>query len=106
MSQGKIVIATEEVLNAAGKIRGFADDYKAEYVKLYDIVESMAELGIWVGADNVAYTKQIEGFKNDFKKMEELVRSYADFLEKASRGYKAVQNNITNQVDKKLEISV
>lgn len=106
MAQGKIIISTAEVKAAAVKVENLAKSYNQSYTELYQIVNSLAELGIWQGTDNDAFVQQINQFKNDFVTMEQLMLAYADFLKKASAGYKTIQNNTTDQVGKKLSTSV
>ncbi len=106
MAQGKIIVATEELKSAAQKVDDMAQSYNESYTELYSIINSLSETGIWQGEDNQAYVQQIEQFRNDFEAMEQLMRSYADFLRKAAEGYKTIQNNTTEQVSKKLVTSV
>lgn len=106
MSQGKIIISTEEVKAVAKRVEGLAKNYHDRYTELYSIVDSLADEGFWQGADNVAYVEQIYQFKNDFVEMEQIMNAYADFLEKAANGYKTMQNSITDQAGKKLVTSV
>ncbi len=106
MAQGKIIVATEELKSVAQKVDDMAQNYKESYIELYSTINSLSETGIWQGVDNQAYVQQIEQFRNDFEAMEQLMRSYADFLRKAAEGYKTIQNNTTEQVGKKLMTSV
>lgn len=106
MSQGKIIISTEEVKAVAKRVEGLAKNYHDGYMQLYSIVDSLAGEGFWQGADNIAYVEQIYQFKNDFMEMEQIMNAYADFLEKAASGYKTMQNSITDQAGKKLVTSV
>lgn len=106
MAQGKIIISTEEVKLAARSIEDLAKNYHDSYIELYAIVDSLNSEGFWQGVDNVAFVEQINQFKNDFVAMESLMNSYADFLKKAAEGYKTMQNNTVNMVEKKLVTSV
>ena len=66
MAQGKIVVSTAQVTAAANKVEALAKTYNQSYTELYQIVDSLAELGFWQGIDNEAYVEQINQFKNDF----------------------------------------
>ena len=106
MAVGQIVVSTEQVKAVAQKVDNLARNYKESYTELYNLIESMAEYGIWQGTDNDAFIQQITQFRNEFVAMEQLMISYADFLRKAADGYKTIQGNTTDQVGKKLVTSV
>lgn len=105
MAQGKIVVETIELENAAKKIDSLADTYHENYTKLYDYVKMLGEMS-WQGKDNEAFTNQINQFRNDFENMEHIVRDYADFLRKTSSGYKTTQNNIKDGAERNLATSI
>lgn len=42
----------------------------------------------------MAFTNQIEGFRNDFQKMERLMRDYAAYLRKVAESYRTTQDNV------------
>lgn len=67
MAQGKIIVETAQLDAASAKVGELAGIYKGEYEKLYKLVEELQ--ASWAGADNTAYTTQIEGFRDDFEKM-------------------------------------
>ena len=54
----------------------------------------------WDGADNVAFTTRIEGFKDDFQLMYKLMIDYSNFLRQSSKSYSATQDNIISQASK------
>lgn len=105
MAQGKIVVETIELENAAKKIDSLADTYHENYMKLYDYVKMLGEMS-WQGKDNEAFTNQINQFRNDFENMEHIVRDYADFLRKTSSGYKTTQNYIKDGAERNLATSI
>lgn len=104
MAQGKIIVETAQLDAASAKVGELAGTYKGEYEKLYKLVEELQ--ASWAGADNTAYTTQIEGFRNDFENMEHIVRDYADFLRKTSSGYKTTQNYIKDGAERNLATSI
>ncbi len=59
MAQGKIIVETAQLDAASAKVGELAGTYKGEYEKLYKLVEELQ--ASWAGADNTAYTTQIEG---------------------------------------------
>lgn len=97
-TRGQIIVETTELDKVAGKVERYADDYKTEYMKLYNLVTEMKNA--WEGADNTAYTTRIEGFRDDFKKMEDLMREYAEFLKESAAKYRATQEKIKSDAQR------
>lgn len=95
MARGQITVETSQLDAAAQKVEGFADNYLSEYTALYTLVNEMQ--AAWSGTDNTAYTTQIEGFKDDFQKMEKLMREYATFLKESAAKYRAAQADIKSK---------
>lgn len=92
MARGQIIVDTTQLESVSTKVKDLADKYLAEYTALYNHVQEMQQA--WSGTDNAAYTAQIEGFKDDFVKMEGLMREYAEFLESVVTNYRATQDDI------------
>ncbi|MBQ2745336.1 MAG: WXG100 family type VII secretion target [Lachnospiraceae bacterium] len=95
MARGQITVETTQLDSVAEKVEGYADSYLREYTSLYSLVTDMQSA--WAGVDNTAYTAQIEGFKDDFQKMEKLMRDYAAFLKQTAAKYRAAQADIKTQ---------
>lgn len=83
---------------AAGKIDNQAAEYKKLYEQLYTEVDSMSSA--WQGADNLAFTSQIEGFRDDFNAMYTLMTQYAEFLKNSAASYRETQNEVVTQAKK------
>lgn len=92
MANDTIQILPAELRSAASKINSMADDYQVQYDALYRETDAMRVA--WDGKDNVAYTKQIAGFQDDFKKMKDLMTTYAKFLTDAADTYEKTQGEI------------
>lgn len=105
MAQGKIIVETSAVIGVAKNIETLVQNYHDAYTELYKIVDSMGQAQDWHGADHDAYVRQIKAFENDFQAMEELMRAYADFLQKAMDGYKTIQSHTVDSVSKNLQAS-
>lgn len=88
----QIQVTPEQLESAAGKIEGLAADYKSQYESLYSETDAMAST--WNGKDNLAYTEQIAGFKDDLNKMHTLMLNYADFLRKSAKSYRDTQDAV------------
>lgn len=92
MAQGKIIVETSRLDSTAGQVERLADQYKSEYDSLFGTVRDLQNA--WSGEDNVAFTNQIEGFRDDFQRMERLMRDYAAYLRKVAESYRNTQDNV------------
>lgn len=93
-----IQVTPEELISAAGRIEGLAADYKNQYDALYS--ETNAMKSTWDGKDNLAFTEQIAGFKDDFEAMHRLMLDYADFLRKSAKAYSDTQQAVVSEARK------
>lgn len=93
-----IQVTPEQLDTAAGKIESLAADYKTQYDLLYSETTAMAST--WSGKDNTAFINQIDGFKEDFAKMHQLMLNYADFLRKSAKAYRDTQNAVVSEARK------
>ena len=88
----KIVVNPQDLLQSAGAIEQLVGNYSQIYNALYSDVSAM-QSG-WKGKDNIAYTNQINGFRDDFEKMQKLMKEYAVFLRDAANRYQSTQDAI------------
>lgn len=95
MARGQIVVETGQLDSTAGRVEQLAGDYRSEYSTLFELVASMKSA--WDGEDNVAFVNQIEGFRDDFQRMEQLMRDYAAYLRKAAQTYRDTQDTVAAQ---------
>ena len=95
MARGQIIVETSQLDAISTNVSDLADKYSAEYTTLYKLVSEMQSA--WSGVDNTAYTTQIEGFKDDFQKMEALMREYASFLKDTASKYRETQASIISK---------
>lgn len=93
-----IEVTPEQLESAASRIEDLARDYQTQYDLLYSKTDAMAST--WNGKDNLAFTEQIAGFKDDFSKMHQLMLNYADFLRKSAKAYRDTQDTITTEAKK------
>ena len=93
-----IQVTPEQLESTAGRIEGLAAEYKTQYDLLYNETNAMAST--WSGKDNVAFTDQIAGFKDDFEKMHNLMIQYADFLRKSAKAYRETQDTVVSEARK------
>lgn len=93
-----IQVTPEQLESTAGRIESLAADYKVQYDQLYSETNAMATT--WSGKDNVAFVNQIDGFKDDFLAMHNLMLSYADFLRKSAKAYRDTQETVVSEARK------
>lgn len=93
-----IQVTPEQLESTAGRIEALAADYKTQYDQLYSETNAMAST--WSGKDNVAFTDQIAGFKDDFENMHTLMLNYADFLRKSAKAYRDTQDTVVSEARK------
>lgn len=81
-------------MSASKIIESIAMDYQKVYMKLYTEIDSMKS--VWDGADNVAFTIQVQGFEDDFQLMYKLMLEYASFLRMSAKAYQQTQDDIVS----------
>lgn len=96
MAQGKIIAETSRLDSTANQVDQLADQYESEYGALFATVRDMQNA--WAGEDNVAFTNQIEGFRDDFQRMTRLMRDYAAYLRKVATSYRDKQGDLAARV--------
>ena len=95
---GSIKVDPAVLKSTAGKVDSQAAEYRKQYAQLYADVDAMKSA--WQGADNQAFTSQIEGFKPEFDKMAKLMDEYSAFLKKAAEIYQGTQDQIATAAKK------
>ncbi|MEG2813594.1 MAG: WXG100 family type VII secretion target [Oscillospiraceae bacterium] len=93
-----IEVTPEQLETTANRINSLAEDYEAQYNALYKETGDMATT--WQGKDNLAFTDQIAGFKDDFEKMHTNMIEYVNFLRTSARAYRETQDMITAEARK------
>ncbi|MBQ7295940.1 MAG: WXG100 family type VII secretion target [Clostridia bacterium] len=94
----KIAVTPEQLTSASEKIDSLAADYQKVYMKLYTEIENMKSA--WDGADNVAFSTQVQGFEDDFQLMYKLMLEYSEFLKTSAQMYTQTQDDIISQASK------
>lgn len=92
MAKSKISVSEEKLEGASVKIEEYVADYKKTYNQLFAEINAMS--ANWQGPDNLAYTSQIEGFKDDFENMANLMSQYAAGIKQVAANYKAQKNAV------------
>lgn len=89
---GTIRVEPAKLKSTASQIDAQAAQYKRLYEQLYTEVNAMKSA--WNDAANIAFTSQVEGFKEDLEKMYKLMTQYSEFLVNAANTYETAQNNL------------
>jgi WXG100 family type VII secretion target len=89
----RIQVNPAELSRASAQIQAQAAEYRKLYNMLYGDVGAMK--AAWQGKDNLAFTTQIEGFREDFEQMAKLMDQYAQFLKSAAQTYQQAQDDVT-----------
>lgn len=89
-----IRVEPARLTSTAGQIDNAAAEYQKLYNQLYSDVGAMRSG--WQGRDNLAFTDQIEGFRDDFDMMKKLMDEYSLFLKSAAEKYEATQQAIVD----------
>lgn len=92
-----IKVTTEELRNAASNVDNLAMEYSKEYIALLQDVETLTSTD-YTGDDATAFRNQVEGFREDFDKMKQLMNEYADYLRQAANTYEDTQSNVKNTI--------
>ncbi len=87
----KIVVNPAELNSTAGRIDNMSAEYRKLFNKLFSDVNSMQ--AAWQGADNQAFSSQIQGFQDDFTLMAKLMDEYSQFLKTAAKTYQQAQDD-------------
>ena len=93
-----IQVTPETLTTTAGLIEELADEYKAQYEQLYKETGNMA--AAVKGKFNQAFIEQIDDFRDDFQKMYQLMKDYAEFLRKSAKAYEDTQNTLVSEARK------
>ncbi len=85
-------VDTTNLASKAGEVNSKADDYYNKYTELLSDVATLTSTD-YTGDEANAFKDQIEGFRDDFLKMKELMNDYAKFMTEASQSYEDTQSN-------------
>lgn len=90
-----IKVTAADLDAASGEIQGLAAEYQANYNNLFTTIDT--NLSSWTSEDKTAFINQINGFKDDFERMRELMETYAQFLTRSAEAYRTTQQNVINK---------
>lgn len=87
----RVNVSPEVLASKASTIRNLSKRYQHAYQRIYRQVDGLR--AGWRGADNDAFTAQIQGFRQEFDDMTELMEQCALFLETSAAEYSKVQED-------------
>ena len=92
-----ITVNTQTHINKASEVDEMAANYMSHYEALLNDVDTLTTSD-WQGEDATAFRNQVEGFREDFQKMNKLMGEYADFLREAANKYNTMQENLISSI--------
>lgn len=92
-----IQVTTENLRSKAAEVDGKAGEYCTGYENFLNDVATLTSTD-WKGDDASAFLAQVEGFREDFTRMKELMEEYANFLRTAATNYENTQSNVINTI--------
>ena len=92
-----ITVTTRNLTARAGEVDELATEYMSHYEALLSDINTLTTSD-WQGEDATAFRNQVEGFRQDFQKMRDLMGEYADFLREAANKYDSMQSNMINTI--------
>ena len=99
-----LIKVTPELLNThAGALDSLIGLYKGSYERIYS-EKNVLQSG-WQGEANQAYSRQLDGFHNDFVALETLLRQFESFIKTAASQYTTTEQDLANTASTTLNIS-
>lgn len=89
-----ITVTTEELRKSAERVDGIAKEYGEVYDALLNDIATFTSTD-WKGDDADAFRNQVEGFRQDFYNMKNLMNEYANHLRQSAIDYEEAQRRIT-----------
>ena len=90
-----IKVTAADLDSASGEIQRLAGEYKVQYDSLFTTIDQ--NLSSWTSEDKTAFITQINGFKDDFERMKELMDEYARFLTRSAEAYRETQQGVIDR---------
>ncbi|MDR1464441.1 MAG: WXG100 family type VII secretion target [Oscillospiraceae bacterium] len=87
----KFVADIGQLRTSATRIRTLAQQCQSCYQSLYQDVNAMG--AAWKGKDNAAYVNQVNGFRDDFQQLYQLLADFSALAGDASGEYQQALND-------------
>ena len=90
---------TDELKKIAERMKELAEQLGEEFGKIYRIIEG--ELAnAWEGDDQKAFSYQVNGCKQYFEQLKDLMQKYSEMLRRVAESYDDQQSDIRDAVKK------
>ena len=90
-----IKVQQSELLSESKNIEHYRSVFNGAYGDIYAKVKELRNS--YDGPDAVAFEEKIQGLRDDFEKMDDILSKYAKFLEKAYDTYHQAQENVKSR---------
>lgn len=89
-------VTTEQLVSSANIIEEKVIAYNTEWAKLYQEVQNLKSAQ-WEGVASDAFNNQLEGFRDDFQELADILTGYVEFLRTAADRYNATEEALRDQ---------
>lgn len=91
-----ITATYEDMRRTATEVDTLADDYENLYQRFLSEVEKLTKTD-FKGIEADTFYERVNGFRDDFSKMKQLMNDYATFIRQTADSYEETQNNLKQQ---------
>lgn len=88
-------VETEQLTGAANVLEEQIADYNTQWQRLYTEVENL-KASQWKGIASDAFNTQLEGYRDDFEALRDILVSFKDFLITAAEKYTKTEDAVNN----------
>ena len=86
-------VTTERLESSATVIEEKTARFNTEWEKLYTEVQNLRSAQ-WRGIASETFNSKLEGYRNDFQEMAQILISYVEFLRDAAKNYKNTEESL------------
>ena len=86
-------VTTERLESSAAVIEEKTARFNTEWEKLYTEVQNLRSAQ-WQGIASETFNSKLEGYRNDFQEMANVLISYAEFLKSAATNYRNTEESL------------
>lgn len=80
-------VTTEELKDAANSIQTSVDEYTVQWQALYSETETL--MTNWRNDASRVFKEKLEGYRDDFERLGEVIKEYVNLLNKTAGNYEA-----------------
>jgi len=86
-------VTTERLESSANVVEEKTAKFKSEWEKLYSELQNL-RTAQWQGIASDTFNSKLEGYRNDFEDMTNVLNSYAEFLKNAASHYRTTEESL------------